>query len=246
MNSLVLSLENLVLDVDVVGNHPSLKRLISFDLNSQKSRLIDIASLHVFEGDKICVVGRNGNGKTTLMRLLSRVYAPTSGRIIGEYSPASVLASGIGLDDDLNVIDNIRYIVFLEGGDKLEVQRTTEEILKFCELSPEDARKPFKYFSTGYKSRISFAIATRKKPDLLLLDEVLGGGDEVFMEKARNRVSLKIREARVAFVATHSPEELRGVCNKMLFLKKGRVYFFGEFEAGLTFFQNEMNAEKGI
>ncbi len=244
MSAPLIAIRDLRLEVTVSGNHPSLKRLLSFDLRSSNMTLIDIPNLDFQHGDKICVVGRNGNGKTTLMRLLARIYEPTHGLISGSYSPTTVLASGIGLDDDLNVLDNIKYAIFLEGGSGASLDLATSEILEFCEISPADALKQYKYFSTGFKSRISFAIATRQKPDVLLLDEVLGGGDEVFMQKAKHRLHSKIADARLAFVATHAPDEMTGHCNKLLYLQKGRVKYFGDFQRGLEVFKADLKQAK--
>lgn len=238
-----IKLIDVVLEVNSGDGHPSLKRLLTKGGGKSSSRLIDIPRLDFIDGDRVCVVGRNGNGKTTFMRILSKIYQPTSGSIQGEYHPTTVLASGIGLDDELNVMDNVRYSLLMNGFNRSDIAKSQREILDFCEISKHDGSKLYKYFSTGYKSRISFAIATASNPDALFLDEVLGGGDQIFMEKAQDRVREKIQGSRIAFVATHAPNEMQKVCNKLLLLEQGKVHFFGAYEHGIKVFENYMNSQ---
>lgn len=243
MNPQELRFENFVLDTYASDSHPSLKRLLSGSSSRRQVRLLNIPKLVFESGDRICVVGRNGNGKTTLMRAIAGIYKPTFGQISGKFKATTVLASGIGLDDDLNIVENIKYSLLMSGVLLKDVGDHISEILDFCEINSEEARKLYKYFSTGYKSRISFAIATFAKPDILLLDEVLGGGDKIFMEKAKKRVENLVQSSRIAVIATHAPAELHNVCNKLLLMKAGEVAYFGDFKTGLAEYNDLMSSK---
>lgn len=244
MSGYLLRFENYVLETYASDSHPSLKRLLSGSAGGKRIRLLDIPNLLVENEDRICVVGRNGNGKTTLMRAIAGIYKPTFGEITGKFRATTVLASGIGLDDDLNVLENIKYSLLMADVPLREIHDHVFEILEFCEISALEAQKLYKYFSTGFKSRISFAIATFGKPDLLLLDEVLGGGDKVFMKKAQTRVENLIQSARGAIIATHGPNEMVDVCNKLLLMESGKIAFFGDFSKGLTRYNDLMSGRQ--
>lgn len=193
-------------------------------------------SFTAYAGDRICVIGKNGNGKTTFMKVLSGIFRQTEGEVWTLSRPTAVLAAGIGLEDELTVNENINVALILRNLSPQRIRVLKEEILDFCELR-EDRHKQFKHLSTGYRSRLSFATAICERPDILVLDEVLGGGDEFFMKKARTKLHETIAGAKTALVATHGPDEFEGICNRTVVIEDGRIAFDGAFTEGVDFYR---------
>ncbi|EGQ9613091.1 ABC transporter ATP-binding protein [Vibrio cholerae] len=240
MNTVIF--DKVELTVPVSDRHQSFKSLILniTNLRSEKKKILSIPSFTAKAGDKVCVVGRNGNGKTNFMKVLSGIYPHTSGKVWTKFKPTAVLAAGIGLEEELSVYDNINLSLIFKGVPKERVHRIREEILDFCELK-SDVLKQFKHLSTGYKSRLAFAIAISEEPKILVLDEVLGGGDEFFMKKANKKLMETIEQAQTAFIATHGPDEFKGICNRLIVIDKGTINFDGEFNEGLAHYRSMYN-----
>jgi ABC-2 type transport system ATP-binding protein len=238
-NEILINMENVLLEIPVSDRPQSIK---SFMLNLKnikfaKKSILAIDKFEAKKGDRICIVGRNGNGKTNFLKVLSNIYPITSGTLWAKYKPTVVLAAGIGLEEELSVHDNINLSLILKGVPKTNIINLRQEILKFCELE-DDKHKQYKHLSTGYKSRLAFAIAISEKPRILILDEVLGGGDEFFMKKANRKLLDTINSSDVALIATHGPDDLKDVCNRLIIIDKGKIHYDGDFNQGLTLYRN--------
>jgi ABC-2 type transport system ATP-binding protein/lipopolysaccharide transport system ATP-binding protein len=205
---------------------------------ANEKKILDIPHFEAKVGDKICVVGRNGNGKTTFLKALAGIYPVTSGSIWTCAKPTAVLAAGIGLEDELSVFENINLALILKSISPRKSIEIRNEIIRFCELE-DDQYKQYKHLSTGFKSRLAFAIAVSEKPHILVLDEVLGGGDEFFMKKANAKLQETIDHAETAFIATHGPDEFKDICNRLLLIEKGTIIFDGNFSEGLDLYRSK-------
>lgn len=226
------------LNVPAEQRHHSLKSLLlrqrhSLNLNRN---ILDVPFFEAKVGDRICIIGKNGNGKTTFLKVVSGIYPATSGRVWTRYKPTTVLASGIGLEDELTVHENIELALIIRGVSGKLADELKAKITDFCELEA-DSNKQFKHLSTGYRSRLAFAIATCEKPSILVLDEVLGGGDEFFMRRARAHVLEIIRSAETSFVCTHAPDDMLDVCNRCLVFSNGKITFDGNMQDGVAFYR---------
>jgi ABC-2 type transport system ATP-binding protein/lipopolysaccharide transport system ATP-binding protein len=199
--------------------------------------ILDVPYFQASSGDRICVVGRNGNGKTTFLKVLSGIYPLTAGAVWTIANPTAVLAAGIGLEDELSVVENIGLSMLLKSIPNSEISSLKAQILEFCELE-NDQNKQYKHLSTGFKSRLAFAIAVVQPPRILVLDEVLGGGDEFFMKKANIKLLQTIDKAETAFIATHAPDGFRNICNRLLLMEKGKIKFDGDFDKGLDIYRS--------
>lgn len=241
MNAYV-SMREIVLEVSAASQARTLKHLFTRRNieGHSKETILEVDAFEANQGDRVCVVGRNGNGKTTFMKVLAGIYRPTSGKLIVSEAVTPVLAAGIGLEDEISVLDNIRLALALRNTEPHRVIDLSDKILDFCEISGPAIYKQFRHLSTGYKSRLAFAIATVEKPQILVLDEVLGGGDAAFMMKASVRLATVIGQADIAFIATHSPEDMRGTCNRLVFIENGKIVFDGNFETGISFYKMKL------
>jgi ABC-2 type transport system ATP-binding protein/lipopolysaccharide transport system ATP-binding protein len=183
-------------------------------------------SIEARDGDRIGLVGHNGAGKTTLLRVLAGVYPPTSGRAetIGRVSPMFDIS--LGMTPDSTGIENIKVCGALWGLSQAEIAAGIDDVIEFTELD-EYLNIPVRTYSAGMLLRLSFAIATLRQPDILLLDEIIGVGDASFMAKAKARLEKIVRQAQILVVSSHSDIIIRDLCEKAIWLDKGHVAAFG-------------------
>jgi ABC-type polysaccharide/polyol phosphate transport system ATPase subunit len=185
-------------------------------------RALDDVSLHIEHGDRIGVLGHNGAGKTTFLRVAAGVYQPTHGRVNvdGRLSPLFTTSPGLEMDD--TGYDNIVNCGLFLGMSREEIRRNTPEIEAFAELG-EYMNLPVRTYSAGMLVRLTFAIATSIHPEILILDEGLGAGDARFAERAKARVDALIERAKILIIASHSDALIESMCNRAILLRSGRV-----------------------
>ncbi len=189
---------------------------------------IDIAM-----GERVALIGHNGAGKTTLLRVLSGIYPPQTGSIRVEGKIAPLFDIGFGMDPDGTGYDNIRLRSLYLGLSREEVERRMEDIVAFTELGPF-LDMPIRTYSAGMQTRLSFAVSTSIKPEVLLLDEGIGAGDAAFMEKANQRIQSFIGQAGILVLASHSKSILAPYCTRAIRLEHGRIVDDGPFEEVMT------------
>ncbi len=186
-------------------------------------------SFHLERGDRIALIGHNGAGKTSILRLLAGVYEPTAGRVHVEGRISALLSSNLGMDMEADAYENIFNVGLLLGMPVKAIRAKTEEIAEFTELG-EYLHLPVRTYSAGMQLRLTFAIITAIEPDVLLLDEGFGAGDARFAARAEKRVNALIERTNVLVLATHSESMAMQFCNKGLLLDQGRVVAYGTVE----------------
>lgn len=195
--------------------------------NSQLSvKALNDVSLHIEHGDRVGLIGPNGAGKTTLLRVMAQIYEPTSGDIQIEGSISPLLHLMLGMDLESTGYENIIIRGVLLGLTHQEIKSKVDEIAEFSELG-NYLSVPIRTYSAGMKVRLAFAIATSVKPDILILDEILGAGDAQFMQKARQKIDELIEHSSIVLLASHSNEIIQKMCNKVIYLQSGYVHHFG-------------------
>ncbi|MCR2824055.1 ABC transporter ATP-binding protein [Microbacterium sp. zg.Y909] len=179
-------------------------------------------SFAVRPGEAIGVVGRNGQGKSTLLKLVAGVMLPDEGfvRVNGGVAPLIEITGGfVG---DLTVRENVRLAAGLHGMPRGEIARRFDDIIAFAEL--EDAvDTPYKHLSSGMKVRLAFAVVSQLEEPILLVDEVLAVGDKAFREKCYRRIDELLSEGRTLFFVSHNERDLRRFCTRGLYLDKGEL-----------------------
>ncbi len=187
---------------------------------------LDSVSFNVKQGEIFGIIGRNGSGKTTLLRIISKIYAPDSGSVDVHGSIIPVLALGLGFHPELTAITNIYQSSILLGFPKEEISKRVSDIIKFAELE-KFADTKVKNFSAGMQMRLAFATSVLVDPDILLLDEVFAVGDVNFQKKCYETImSFKKRGKAIIFVS-HDVNAIKQHCDKVLFLKEGKVGALG-------------------
>lgn len=180
-------------------------------------------------GERLGLVGRNGSGKSTLLRVLAGVYAPSEGIVHTEGKIAPLFNVGLGTRPEATGRQNIILRGLLRGLSRREAESRVEEIAAFSGLG-DFINLPVRTYSSGMAMRLSFSIATAFRPEILLLDEWIGAGDQEFQDKARARMRSMVDEAGITVIASHNRPLLRSVCNLGLWLHKGEMRAFGPIE----------------
>lgn len=178
------------------------------------------------EGDMLGIIGTNGAGKSTLLKAVSGIMRPSEGSIIRHGTIAALLELGSGFDGDLTVKENAYLRGAMLGYTRKFMDETYEQIIGFAELKEFEDR-PFKQLSSGMKSRLAFSIASLVKPDILILDEVLSVGDGAFRKKSEAKMKEIIGSGATTILVSHSLNQVRSMCSKILWLHKGRQITFG-------------------
>ena len=177
-------------------------------------------------GDRLGLIGPNGAGKSTLLRVLSGVYEPPQGTIRIDGRVSSLLDVTLGIDPELNGYDNIILRGVLLGMTVDEAREKTPSIAEFSELG-DFLNLPVRTYSSGMMLRLAFAICTAIRPDIVLLDEVVGVGDAEFSEKATARMRQFANDASIVVLASHDTNTLRNFCDKGVLLRGGRIVEMG-------------------
>lgn len=177
------------------------------------------------EGDMLGIIGTNGAGKSTLLKAVTGIMEPTKGRIVRRGKVSALLELASGFDGDLTVKENAYLRGAMLGYTRKFMDETYKYIIDFAELREFEDRT-FKQLSSGMKSRLAFAIASLVKPEILILDEVLAVGDGAFRQKSEAKMREIIRGGATTILVSHSIGQVRALCNKVLWLDKGRQVEF--------------------
>jgi ABC-type polysaccharide/polyol phosphate transport system ATPase subunit len=184
-------------------------------------------SFDLVHGESLAVIGPNGAGKSTLLQVLAGIILPSEGTVEVDGLISSLLTLGAGFDQELTGRENIRLAGAFLGIQGREMAERTPGIIEFADLGPFiDA--PIRTYSSGMRARLGFSIATSVDPDILLLDEVLATGDEVFRAKSKARVLELVRAAKGVVFVTHDMNWVVEFCNRAILLQKGRVVAEGD------------------
>ncbi len=183
-------------------------------------------SFQLYEGDTLGVVGRNGSGKSTFSMICAKIYSPDRGNVTVN-GKIQLLALGVGFENQLSGRENVYINGSLLGLKHSEIKGKMDDIEAFADIG-DFIDEPVQTYSSGMRSRLAFSIATVIRPDILILDEVLSTGDNSFRKKATDRIKKLHDLARCAIIISHNPEILKKLCNKVLWLEKGRVVMHGE------------------
>ena len=194
-------------------------------------------SLRIEEGDRLGIIGKNGAGKSTLLKILSRITEPTSGSIKIRGRVSSLLEVGTGFHPELTGRENIFLNGAILGMSQWEISKKFDEIVAFAEI---DAflDTPVKRYSSGMFTRLGFAVAAHLDPDIFIIDEVLAVGDSQFQKKCLQKLSDLNSHGRTVIFVSHDIGSILSLCNKGLFLEKGRVKEYGPIDQCVNAYMN--------
>lgn len=207
--------------------------------SKQVFRVLKNVSFELHEGDRLAIIGRNGVGKTTLLKLICGIYKPASGSIETRGRISSLIEIGSGFNYELTGRENIYLSGLISGFTKAEIASKEQAIIDFADIG-DFIDTQIKYYSTGMGMRLAFSVATTIDPEILIVDELFAGGDINFIEKATRRINYIIRESKIFIAAPHNMDYVREFCNKVLYLKDhGMEYFGDDIEYGIDKYYND-------
>ncbi|MCB1843547.1 MAG: ABC transporter ATP-binding protein [Halioglobus sp.] len=190
--------------------------------------VLNEVSLKVYEGETLGIIGRNGVGKTTMLRIMAGILAPNSGEIrIAPGKTASLLTLGLGFRDELSGRDNALLAAMLQGSSRKEAAAFLEEIKAFSELE-DSFELPVKNYSAGMRARLGFTTALMTHVDILLVDEVLSVGDAQFRGKAQAAMKERITGDQTVVFVSHMADQVKSLCNRVIWLEDGRIFQQGD------------------
>ena len=179
-------------------------------------------SFDIYQGEAVGVVGRNGQGKSTLLSLIAGVLLPDEGTVDVRAGVAPLIALTGGFEGELSARENISLVAGLHGMTDKEIKTSFDEIVDFAEIE-DFLDTPFKHFSSGMKVRLAFSVVSRLREPIMLVDEVLAVGDAPFRKKCYDRIKWLLGEGQTLFFVSHSSGQLRRFCERGLYLEGGEL-----------------------
>lgn len=217
------------------------KALFSKNVPHKINKAVKNMSFEVRQGDAVAFFGRNGAGKSTILKIITGVTFPTEGEVRVDGKVSALLELGAGFDVESSGRENIYLKCSLMGMTDAEIAEVEDAIIEFADIG-DYIDQPLRSYSSGMKSRLGFAISVNSKPDILIVDEALSVGDKVFQKKCKNKVAEIMADENVTLLfVTHSISAARDFCNKGIVLEKGKKLFEGDVDEAISFYE-EHNA----
>ena len=198
-------------------------------LNFREFEALRNVSFDVYQGDVLGIIGRNGAGKSTILKIISGILKPTAGHVERFGNIVPMLELGSGFDMDLTGRENVFLNGAILGYSKAFLTEKFDEILAFSELD-EFINMPLRNYSSGMLMRLAFSIATVVEPEILIVDEILAVGDENFQKKSRNRMKELMSGGTTVLFVSHDMNQIREMCNRVVWLDGGTVRLQGPTE----------------
>jgi ABC-2 type transport system ATP-binding protein len=202
-------------------------------------------SFQIGDGEVVGIVGRNGSGKSTILKIIAGVYRPTAGVVKVSGKVAALIELGAGFHAELTGRENILINGLLLGLTKREIREREQQIVDFAELG-EFIDSPIKQYSSGMYMRLAFAIATEVNPDILLIDEILAVGDAAFQQKCMARIEDFRRHGKTIVFVSHNPGSIRLICNRCLLVHEGKIAEDGPAERVLSRYEALTQQSVGV
>lgn len=238
-------------DVGVCFNLPSehiasfkeyLLRRLRNRIRKRQHWALRSVNLDIQAGEVIGIVGRNGAGKSTLLKVVSRVLQPTTGRIVIRGSVAPLLELGAGFHPDLTGEENVLQNATLLGHPRRLVGPHLDSLFEFSGVA-DFRHLPIRNYSAGMTARLGFAVASLFRPDILILDEILAVGDSSFQQKCRQRLQDFHHQGTTILLVSHSVETVREICDRAIWLDKGRIMDLGDTDRILSAYTTALSSK---
>ena len=238
----------------IKAEHVSVKYLMTYDrIRSMKEYLVQLAkgkiqyeefwalrdiSFEVKKGEVLGIIGHNGAGKSTLLKVISGILKPTTGSVQVNGTIVPMLELGSGFDFDLTGRENVFLNGAILGYSEQFLKEKYEEIVAFSELG-QFIDVPLRNYSSGMVMRLAFSIATVVRPDILIVDEILAVGDAEFQEKSKKRMLELMGGGTTVLFVSHSLAQIREMCNRVLWLERGKMKLCGNVQAVCNAYEGE-------
>ncbi len=240
----------------IKAKNVSVKYLMTYDrIKSMKEYLVQLVkgkiqyeefwalkgvSFEVKKGEVLGIIGHNGAGKSTLLKVISGILKPTTGSVQVNGAIVPMLELGSGFDFDLTGRENVFLNGAILGYSEQFLKEKYEEIVAFSELG-QFIDVPLRNYSSGMVMRLAFSIATVVQPDILIVDEILAVGDAEFQEKSKRRMLQLMGGGTTVLFVSHSIQQIREMCNRVIWLERGEVVMTGDTKSGCDAYEASAN-----
>lgn len=206
----------------------------------KKHTVLSHINLQIHPGEFVGIMGRNGVGKSTILKLLSKIYFPNEGSIVIHGRIASVLELGSGFEPELTGYENIFLNAAILGYGKKEIEANSEAIIQFAELG-EKLYQPVKNYSSGMLVRLGFSISAHLNADIFLFDEVLAVGDIEFQQKCIKKIKALNSNGKTVILITHDPAQIEQYCSRCVLIDRAQIVFDGSSSEGAQKYKELFN-----
>ncbi|MDE3721141.1 MULTISPECIES: ABC transporter ATP-binding protein [Nocardiopsis] len=200
-------------------------------------------SFEVARGDCVGIVGKNGTGKSTLLKMIAGVLIPDEGEVHVRGKVAPLLELRAGFNDNLTGRENVYLVGSLHGMSEKQIDERFEEIVDFAEIKSKFVDTPVRHYSSGMKVRLGFALISQLEHPIMLVDEVLAVGDKAFKRKCYEAIERMLANHRTMVLVSHNEGDLRRFCNRGLYIKGGSLAVDTDIEAALAAYNEDTKAE---
>lgn len=214
------------------------KGLFSKSVPYKENRAVKNMSFEVRRGESVALFGRNGAGKSTILKMITGVCFPTEGEVYVNGKVSALLELGAGFDVESTGRDNITFKCSLMGMTEEEIAEVEPDIIEFADIG-EYIDQPLRSYSSGMKARLGFAINANAQPDILIIDEALSVGDKNFQNKCKKKVAeIMANEDVTLLFVTHSLQTAKDFCKRGIVLEKGKLLFDGEIDDAIKYYDS--------
>jgi ABC-type polysaccharide/polyol phosphate transport system ATPase subunit len=211
------------------------------DVKVKKISALKNVSLKIDHGERVGIIGLNGSGKSTMLKVIAGLLKPSLGEIVVNGTVQPLIEIGAGFNPEFSGRENIYLNGAMLGFTKKQIREKEREIIEFSELD-QFIDVPVKYYSSGMHVRLAFTIATIIRPEILILDEMLSAGDAEFVNKAKERMEKVLSAAKILILVSHDMDLIRALAKRVIVLNKGEVLFDGNAKEATDFYANITSA----
>ena len=204
---------------------------------------LDDITVDIPKGEVVGILGKNGSGKSTLLKIITGVAKQTSGEVVTEGKISAMLELTSGFDPELTGIENIYLKALSMGISKAEITKRLDDIKKFADIG-DYINSPVRTYSSGMKSRLGFAVSVNVDPDILVVDEVLAVGDDIFRLKCIEKMKQFRREGKTILFVSHSLFTVKAFCTKGLWINEGKMMDYGDLGPVVLKYEDYLKKEK--
>ncbi len=191
----------------------------------KKHKALDGVSFQIYQGESVAIIGKNGAGKSTVLKMITGVTFPTDGKVSVQGRVAALLELTAGFSMDMTGRENIYFKGYVLGLKDNEIAEIEQKVIDFADLG-EYIDQPVRTYSSGMKMRLGFAININTNPDILVVDEALSVGDAAFKKKCKDKIKEMIKQNITILYVSHN-KDISEICNRAIYLQKGKVIFDG-------------------
>lgn len=236
MKDTAIEVKNVTKSFKLYYDKPSTlkERLVFWNKKKAEERVIlDDISLNIKKGETVALIGINGSGKSTLLKMMTKIIYPTKGKIITHGKLTSLLELGAGFHPDFTGRENIYFNASIFGLTKSEIDKRLNDIIAFSELG-ELIDSPVRTYSSGQYMRLAFSVAINVDAEILLIDEILGVGDQHFQEKCFEKLEELRDSEKTIVIVSHSLDSLKKLCQRAIWIQEGKIKMDGKTPEVIT------------